>query len=61
MLTRLSSPLIRFEAWRRLGIRKLDELQDCVRRHCLEMFSDVINDVEELIDKLGILVLEDKG
>ena len=53
--------LIRLEAWRRLGLRKLDELRDYVRRHGLEMFSDAINDVEELIDKLGILVLEDKG
>ena len=51
--------LIRLEAWRRL--RKLDELRDYVRRHGLEMFSDAINDVEELIDKLEILVLEDKG
>ncbi|RLG75297.1 MAG: PIN domain nuclease [Thermoprotei archaeon] len=25
------------------------------------MFSDAMNDVEELIDKLGIVVLEDKG
>ncbi|MCD6096282.1 MAG: PIN domain-containing protein [Thermoprotei archaeon] len=53
--------LIRLEAWRRLGLRKLDELRDYVRRHGLEMFSDAINDVEELIDKLGIVVLEDKG
>jgi len=53
--------LIRLEAWRRLGIRKLDELRDYIRRHGLGVFSDVINDVEELIDKLGIVVLEDKG
>jgi len=53
--------LIRLEAWRRLGLRKLDELRDYVRRHGLEIFSDAINDVEELIDKLGILVLENKG
>jgi len=52
--------LIRLEAWRRLGLRKLDELRDYVRRHGLEIFSDAINDVEELIDKLGILVLEEK-
>ena len=53
--------LIRLEAWRRLGIRKLDELRDYIRRHGLGVFSDVINDVEELIDKLGIVILEDKG
>jgi len=53
--------LIRLEAWRRLGLRKLDELRDYIRMYGLEVFSDAINDVEELIDKLGILVLEDKG
>jgi len=53
--------LIRLEAWRRLGLRKLDELRDYIRGYGLEVFSDAINDVEELIDKLGILVLEDKG
>ena len=53
--------LIRLEAWKRLGLRKLDELRDYIRRHGLEMFSDTINDVEELINRLGILVLEDKG
>ena len=53
--------LIRLEAWRRLGLRKLDELRDYIRRHGLEMFSDSIDDVEELINRLGILILEDKG
>jgi len=53
--------LIRLEAWRRHGLRKLDELRDYIRRYGLEAFSDAINDVEELIDRLGILVLEDKG
>jgi len=53
--------LIRLEAWRRLGLRKLDELRDYIRRYGLEAFSDAINDVEELVDKLGIPVLEDKG
>ena len=42
-------------------MRKLVELRDYIRRYGLEMFSGAINDVEELIDKLGILVLEDKG
>jgi len=53
--------LIRLEAWRRHGLRKLDELRDYIRRHGLEAFSDAINDVEEFIDRLGILVLEDRG
>jgi len=53
--------LIRFEAWRRLGIRKLDQLRGHIRKHGLKEFNDVINDVEEMIDKLGIIVLEDKG
>ena len=53
--------LIRLEAWRRFGLRKLGELRDYIRRYGLEAFSDAINDVEELIDKLGMLVLEDKG
>ncbi len=53
--------LIRLEAWRKLGIRKLDQLRDYIREHGLDDFGDAINDVEELIDRLGILVLEDKG
>ncbi len=53
--------LIRLEAWRRLGIRRLDQLREHIRRHGLNEFNDVINDVEEMIDKLGIVVLEDKG
>lgn len=53
--------LIRLEAWRRVELRKLDKLRDYIRRYGLEAFSDAINDVEEFIDKLGILVLEDKG
>ena len=53
--------LIRLKSWRKLGIRKLDQLRDYIREHGLEDFEDAINDVEELIDKLGILVLEDKG
>jgi len=53
--------LIRLEAWRRLGIRKLDQLREHIRKHSLKGFDDVINDVEEMIDRLGIIVLEDKG
>ena len=53
--------LVRLEAWRRLRLKKLDELRNYIRRHGLKMFSDAINDVEELIDKLGIVVLEDRG
>ena len=53
--------LIRLEAWRKLGVRKLDQLRDHIRRHGLERLNDAINDVEELMNKLGILVLEDKG
>ncbi len=53
--------LIRLEAWRRLGIRKLDQLREHIRKHGLKGFNNVINDVEEMIDKLGIIVLEDKG
>ena len=53
--------LIRLEAWRRLGIRRLDQLRDYMRKHGLEKFGDVINDVEEMVDRLGILVLEDQG
>ena len=53
--------LIRLEAWRRHGIRRLNELRDYIRKHGLKEFYDAINDVEELVDKLGIQVLEDKG
>ena len=53
--------LIRLEAWRKLGIRKLDQLRDYIRGHGLEEFEDIINDVEELMNRLGVLVLEDKG
>jgi len=53
--------LIRLEAWRRLGIRKLDQLREHIRKHGLKEFNDAINDIEEMIDRLGIIVLEDKG
>ena len=53
--------LIRLEAWKRHGIRRLDELRDYIRKHGVEKFDDVIIDVEELINKLGMAVLEDRG
>ena len=53
--------LIRLEAWRKLRIRKLDQLQDYIREHSLKGFEEVINDVEELINRLGVLILEDEG
>ncbi len=53
--------LIRLDALRRLGIRKLEQLRDYIRRHGIEGFADAINDVEELIEELGILVLDDRG
>ncbi len=53
--------IIRLEAWRKLGIRKLDQLRDYIRELGLEEFNEAIDDVEEFIDKLGIIVLEDKG
>jgi len=53
--------LVRLEAWKRLGIRRLNELRDYIRKHSIEKFDDIITDVEELINKLGITVLEDRG
>ena len=53
--------LMRLEALRRLNIKRLDQLRDYLRRHGIERFADAINDVEKLIEELGILVLEDKG
>jgi predicted nucleic acid-binding protein len=53
--------LIRLEAWRRHGIKRLNELRDYIRKHGLKEFYDAINDVEELVDKLGVHVLEDRG
>ncbi len=53
--------LIRLEAWRQLGIRKLGELRAYVRKHDLKKFSDAINDFERMVNELGILVLEDRG
>lgn len=53
--------LIRLEALRKLEIRRLDQLRDYIRKHGLEEFDDAINDADEMINSLGILVLEDKG
>jgi len=53
--------LIRLEALRRHGIRRLDQLRSYIRRHGIGEFSDALRDVEELVEELGILVLEDKG
>jgi predicted nucleic acid-binding protein len=53
--------LIRLDALRRLNIRRLDQLREHIRRYGIREFADAINDVEELVEKLGIIVLEDKG
>lgn len=53
--------LIRLEAWRTHGIRKLNVLRDYIRKHGLKEFYNAINDFEEFVDKLGVQVLEDKG
>lgn len=50
--------LIRFEAWRRLGIRRLDQLRDFIRKHGLGRFEDAINDVEEAVKSIERLVIE---
>ena len=52
--------LIRLEALRRFKIRKLADLKSYISTHGLSVFSDVINDVEKLVDMLGIIVLEDR-
>ena len=53
--------LIRLDALRRLNIRRLDQLREYIRKHGVKEFADAIDDVEELIEELGIIVLEDKG
>ena len=53
--------LIRLDALRRLNIRRLDQLREYIRSHDIKEFANVINDVEELIEELGITILEDKG
>ncbi len=53
--------LIRLDALRRLNIRRLDQLREYIRKHGIEEFANALNDVEGLIEELGIIVLEDKG
>ena len=53
--------LIRLDAFRRLNIRRLDQLREFIRKHGIEEFTNAMNDVEGLIEELGITVLEDKG
>ena len=53
--------LIRLDALRKLNIRRLDQLREYIRKHGIEKFANAVNDVEELIEELGIVVLEDKG
>jgi len=53
--------LIRLEGWRRHGVRRLSELKEYIRKHGIKEFYDVLNDVGEFVDKLGIRVLEDRG
>jgi len=53
--------LIRLDALRRLNIRRLDQLREYIRKHGIKEFANTMNDVEELIEELGIIVLEDKG
>ena len=53
--------LIRLDALRRLGIKRLDQLREYIRKHDIKEFVDAINDVEALIEELGIIVLDDKG
>ena len=53
--------LIRLDALRRLNIRRLDQLREYIKKHGIKEFASAMNDVEELIEELGIVVLEDKG
>jgi len=53
--------LIRLDALRRLNIRGLDQLREYIRKHSIKEFANIMNDVEELIEELGIVVLDDKG
>jgi predicted nucleic acid-binding protein len=53
--------LIRLEAWRRLGIRRAEDLRQYVRRNGMSSFKETANNVRNFIEKLGIDVLEDKG
>ncbi len=53
--------LIRLDALGRLDIRRLDQLREYIRKHGIEEFFNAMNDVEGLVEELGIVVLEDKG
>jgi len=53
--------MVRLEAWRKLGIRRLDHLRDYIRKYGFAIFDDAINDLYQLINMLGITVLEDRG
>jgi len=53
--------LIRLDALRVLNIKRLDQLREYIRKHGIEEFANALNDVEGLIEELGIIVLEDKG
>ncbi len=53
--------LIRLDALRRVNIRRLDQLREYIRKHGIEEFANAMNDIEGLIEELGIVVLEDKG
>ena len=53
--------LMRLDALRKLNIRRLDQLREYIRKHGVKEFANALNDVEELIEELGIIVLEDKG
>ena len=53
--------LIRLDALRKLNIRRLDQLREYIRKYGVKEFANAMNDVEELIEEPGIIVLEDKG
>ena len=53
--------LLRLEAWRRQGIRRVDDFKAYIRKHGLKELEGVIRDVEEFIYKFNIQVLEDKS
>ena len=49
------------EAWRKLDIRKLNELHEHIRKQGLSRFNKTIRSVVEFIRSLDIAVLEDRG
>ena len=53
--------LTRMKAWRDLGIKRIEELREYIRRHGYKSFEKEIDMVYELIRQLGITVLEDKA